>query len=56
MNDLAAYVELEHEIVRRSSQNVNSSAFIYNAAQNKTEWCWQTENGLVLEELRQLSN
>ena len=35
MNDLAAYVELEHEIVRWSSQNVNSLAFIYNTAQNK---------------------
>ena len=56
MNDLAAYVELEPEIVRWSSQNVNSLAFIYNAAQNKTKWCWQTENGLVLEESRQSSN
>ena len=35
MNDLAASVELEHEIVRWSSQNVNSLAFIYNTAQNK---------------------
>ena len=33
MNDLAAYVELEHEIVRWSTQN----AFIYNTAQNKTK-------------------
>ena len=56
MNDPAAYVELEHEIVRWSSQNVNSLAFIYNTVQNKTKWCWQTENGLVLEELRQSSN
>ena len=56
MNDLAAYVELEHKIVRWSSQNVNSLAFIYNTAQNKTKWCLQTENGLVLEELRQSSN
>ena len=38
MNDLAAYVELEHKIVRWSSQNVNSLAFIYNTAQNKTKW------------------
>ena len=56
VNDLAAYVELEHDIVRWSSQNVNSLVFIYNTAQNKTKWCWQTENGLVLEELRQSSN
>ena len=46
MNDLAAYVELEHEIV----------TFIYNTAENKTKRCWQTENGLVIEELRQSSN
>ena len=37
VNDLAAYVELEHDIVRWSSQNVNSLVFIYNTAQNKTK-------------------